>query len=163
MRGKVLLIILVATLLAIGVTVMPILGGGSNCGGNTAAFSVVKHYVQLAISETITAPESTFSVTNPTPDQREMLERVASGSWIPRAHFLVSSAPFQATSKERRVIIVCDKSFTNVPKRSFGTSPPTHAAGFSDGTTGLISPAEFSQLNRSSFARLDELFPSKHE
>lgn len=102
-----------------------------------------------------------FCITKLTPRQLEHILPLAGANWLPQAHFLVSYAPLVAGSAERRVIIVCDTPYTNVPQHRFFSAPPTHAAGFSDGTTGLITPTEFSALDRKSFVALDELYPAK--
>jgi len=68
-------------------------------------------------------------------------------------------------SKNRRILIVCDKAYTNGTSafindfvNRFWHAPLAHAVGYSDGTVGLISPAEFAALDLSHFKRLDELF-----
>ena len=60
---------------------------------------------------------------------------------------------------DRRIIIVCDSAYTNVPQRLFWSVPPTYAAGYSDGSVGPISVSEFARFDRSCFAGFSELYP----
>lgn len=78
--------------------------------------------------------------------------------------YLVSVSPLVLPSNEsKRIIIVCDTPFSDVPKRVIFQAPPSHAVGYSDGTTGLISPGEYARLNLSSFVSLGDLIHQKGE
>ncbi len=130
----------------------------SNCGGNSAALSNVRQYVLFVQNAAIESPEHRFCVASATPEQREQLADLASNLWVGNAHYLVSTSPYKGPSAgPRRVLMVCDTPFRNVPRSYWMPPPPTHAASFSDGTTGLISVAEFQSLDRSTFKPLDEL------
>jgi hypothetical protein len=158
MKRKILL--LLGALLAVGAAVIPSFTYTTNCGGNSAALTAVSTYANLARAEAMDSPDYTFRVTSATPQQREQLAHLPGASWLRRARFLVSTTPVAAESAVRRIIVVCDTPYTNVPRRWFGSAPPSHAAGFSDGGIGLISPAEFAALDRSSFVALNELYPA---
>jgi hypothetical protein len=151
--------LLFGALLAIGAAGIPTFTYTTNCGGNSAALTTVRTYVALARVEAMDSPVHAFHVTSATPQQREQLAQLPGKFWLRRAHFLVSTVPVAAESTERRVIIVCDTPYTNVPRRWLGSAPPVHAAGFSDGSTGLISTTEFAALNRTSFVALNDLYP----
>lgn len=140
-----------------GAAFLPLLDGSTNCGGNSAALSAVRAYARFALNEAMVDTGHGFRVTEATAEQRDQLASLPGAGWLPRAHFLVSSAPVLADSKKRRVVIVCDRPFTNVPRRWMGSAPPAHAAGFSDGTARLISPTEFAGLDWSSFVKVDDL------
>ena len=60
---------------------------------------------------------------------------------------------WQSAKEKKEIVIVCGKEFDNVPRSpwTFFLKNPAHAVGYSDGTTGLISPTEFSNLNLSGF------------
>ena len=58
---------------------------------------------------------------------------------------------------DKRIIMVCDHPYDNVPQRIFGRSPMAHAVAYSTGESGLISPAEFVQLDLSAFIDLQML------
>ena len=153
-------LLLLGALLAIGAAVFPSLTYTTNCGGNSAALAAVGTYTTLARVEAMDSPDHAFRVTSATAPQREQLAQLPGASWLRRAHFLVSTTPVAAESTEHRVIIVCDTPYTNVPRRWFGSAPPSHAAGFSDGSTGLITSTEFAALDRTSFVALNELYPT---
>jgi hypothetical protein len=156
-------------LLAIGAavvsTVIPITYA-SNCGGNSAALFVVSQYATIARMAAEESADRTFRVAAVTTEQREQLAHIARYHWIPNARFLVSTTPLSdQQSQPRRIIAVCDTPYCNVPQHKFGwwtiPAPATHAAAFSDGSTALISTAEFAALDRLSFRFLDELYPTK--
>jgi hypothetical protein len=122
----------------------------------------VRQYALLASVGATDSPDHTFRVGTATAEQRKELAELTHYFWIPSARFLVSTASMsERESQPRRVIVVCDTPYSNVPRRWIGSAPPAHAAGFSDGSAGLISPAEFAALDRSLFAFLDVLYPSK--
>ena len=159
-------IVLLGVLLAIGVALSIPITRRTNCGGNSAALFYANEYALIASLAAENSSNETFSVTAMTPDQRKQFSYLASHHGISDARFLVSTEPlFYHKSQPRRIIIVCDTPFNNVPRRQIAwwiiPAPLTHAAGFSDGSVGLISPAQFATLNRSSFVFLDELYPTK--
>jgi len=140
----------------------------TNCGGNSAALSDCQTYVLALLVEAADNPGHPFLLTNISPETRKEFAFIARPNhWIRKAHYLVSTEPLIGAElpipkdpKNRRILIVCDTPFTNVPERRFWHAPPPiHVVGYSDGATGLISPAEFAALDRSTFKRLDELFP----
>ena len=151
----------------LGILALIVLGGmlfprvtTTNCGGNSAALAAVDSYVTMAIVAAMDNPDRAFNPTAATPDQRRQISNLPGAGSIRRAHFLISKIPFVPRSSEpRRVVIVCDRPCTNVPQRP---SPPTHAAGFSDGTTGLISPKEFAAFDRSTLVAIDDLSDRVH-
>jgi hypothetical protein len=156
------LLILAAVAVAVGMFNLPVFTDSTNCGGNSAALAAVGDYLGVALVGANDSSDGRFDVKAATAKQRRQISRLSGASWLRRAHFLVSTALFTPHSGElRRVLIVCDTPYTNVPQRRFFKSPPTHAAGFSDGTTGLISPKEFAALDRSTFVAIDVLFPKE--
>jgi hypothetical protein len=126
-----------------------------NCGGNSAALSKVRSITMVAVNGYL--PDHAFSFTSAGEPWRSELAQLSYDHWVPKAHFLVTTAP--VTAGARRIIVVCDTPYTNVPERRFFSAPPAHAAGYSDGSSGLISPAEFAALDRSTFVALDALYP----
>ncbi len=156
------LLLLGAVLASGAVVLLPYFSRGSNCGGNSAALASVHQYAMLAIIGAKDSPDHTFRVGTANAEQQKELAELAHSLWIPKARFLVSNATLsERESQPRRVIVVCDTPYCNVPRRWIGSAPYAHAAGFSDGSAGLISPAEFAALDRSSFAFLDVLYPSQ--
>ncbi len=154
------MVVVIAVLLATVAAIVPSFQG-SNCGGNTAALHDVRLYEIIARAAVAENADHEFRITTATPQQREWLAEIANDFWIGSGRFLVSPKPYRERSPGPcRVIIVCDRPFQNVPRQVFGTTPPTHAAAFSDGTCRLISVAEFKALDRSTLVPLDELLAS---
>ena len=134
----------------------------TNCGGNSAALAQVGNIATFARDFAMYAPGRSFDFTADDAVQREDLAQMSRDSWLHGARFLVSTAPIaEHETQPHRVIVVCDTPYRNVPRRRFISAPPTHAAAFADGSTGLISTAEFAALDRSQFKPLDELYPTK--
>jgi hypothetical protein len=161
-QGKWLLLFPLAILLVLAAP--PFLGRTSNCGGNSAALSVCSSYLlgfKLAVRD---SGRDSLSITNIATEYHKDFSRDARNHWVPNARFLVTTANVTVVPDAgRRIVIVCDQPYTNVPRRRFTTAPPSHAVGYSDGTTGLISRDEFEKLDKSSFVALDLLFPNATE
>jgi hypothetical protein len=160
-RKLLLLAVGVGAVLVCAATLLPVFNRATNCGGNSAALFRVQEYALMVRVGAMDSSNHIFQVNKVMPEQRQRLAELAHYYWIPGARFLVSTAPWSEQEPgPRRIIIVCDTPYRNVPQRWIGSSPPAHAVGYSDGSTGLISPAEFAALDRSLFAFLDELFPA---
>src|SRR5438067_8803024 len=105
-----------AALFILGIAAVPLFSYTTNCGGNSAALAAVSAYVLMATVEAMESPDHAFHVTSATPQQREQLAHLPGASWLGHAHFLVSTTPVAAESREHRLIIVCDTPYTNVPR-----------------------------------------------
>jgi hypothetical protein len=80
--------------------------------------------------------------------------------WARDFDFLAKTNFVWETNTNKEIVIVCSMSFDNVPRPSlsnFYRRNRAHAVGYSDGTTGLISPQEFTNLNLNSFVALSSL------
>lgn len=142
--------------MALVVFVVPALKQPSNCGGNSEALNDVKLYALTMQWVAETQPDHQFSIASSTAGELAQLRDLATGP--AGAGFLVSPRPYRhPPAGPKRIVIVCDRAFTNVPRRLFGRAPPTHAAAYSDGSCGLISVADFKALDRSEFVPLEEL------
>jgi hypothetical protein len=129
---------------------------GTNCGGNSAAIWNVRQYHLIVEMAAASRPNHRFTIASATPQEREDLAAVARGPWTGGARYLVSTQPYQAGApRPRRLIIVCDTPFRNLPRRLI-PSPPTHAAAYSDGTVALISVSEYAALDHSELVPLDQ-------
>jgi hypothetical protein len=154
LRTALLWIAAFAVLLAI-LAGMP--NSGTNCGGNTAAIWNVRQYYLVVEMAATSRPNHRFTIASATPQEREELAAVARGPWIGGAHYLASTQPYHAgAGGPRRLLIVCDTPFRNVPRRLI-PSTPTHAAAYSDGTVALISVSEYAALDHSELIPLDQL------
>jgi hypothetical protein len=63
-------------------------------------------------------------------------------------------------NSNREIIAVCPILFSNVPQPillNLYHKNPAHAVGYSDGTTGLISPKQFASLNLNNFVSAADL------
>jgi hypothetical protein len=135
----------------------------TNCGGNSDALAHVHGIAGLIRMFLVQNANTELRLTSPPDDLRPDLAELSHFYGLPNARFLVTTTPITARDLEQpRLVTVCDHSYRNVPQRWFGLqAPPTHAAGYSDGATGLISEAQFAALDHSTFVPLDELFPAK--
>jgi hypothetical protein len=63
--------------------------------------------------------------------------------------FLIRTNFLWGTATNRELVIICERRYDNVPTPApwnLFHRTPAHAVGYSDGTTGLISPAELDSL-----------------
>ncbi len=133
----------------------PLLAQPSNCGGNTAALGACKMF---SLNARIAAFDSGGDVFNidmgPESESESMLEvlRRKSDTWMGGAGFYVRTGDVVVgTYAPRTILVIGGKPFRNVPQRRIGLAPPMYAVGYANGETGLISPAEFAQLDMNSF------------
>lgn len=126
----------------------------TNCGGNSAALFHVGSIGHFAIASSFDRPDRTFAFTKLTEIELRDLTGLARFDWIRSARFLVTSRELKFPPTERCAVVVCDTPYRNVPERVFGLAPPTHAVAYSDGTTGLISTAEYALLVQNDFIDL---------
>ena len=130
----------------------------TNCGGNNAARNVVQCYAIIAQNAADESASGEFLVTSATPMQLKQLSQIARDPWLRGGQLLVSTTPYRlAPSEPRRLIVVFDRPFRNVPRYVFGEAPPTHVAGYSDGSTALLTVKEFAALDRSTLIPLSEI------
>ena len=126
----------------------------SNCGGNSAALSHVGSISLFAILASRERPDQSFMFTKLTETEQHDLADQVRSDWIRSARFLVTSRELEFPPLERYPVVVCDTPYRNVPERTFGLAPPTHAVAYSDGITGLISPEEYAALVQNDFIDL---------
>lgn len=132
----------------------------SNCGGNSAALNDVRIYALIA-RQAPEGPDSPFVFEDLTHEEQSWLRRMLDDFWLNGAGFLVDPRPDRlAPAEPKRLLIVCDRAFRNVPRNWIGSAPPTHAAAFADGSTALISEAEFAVIDRSVLVPLRDLVPA---
>jgi hypothetical protein len=155
-RRKIAVMALAALgLMVVGASfVLPALARGRafNCGGNSAALSECKSIVECLQTIALERGGETVVVTNLSASERENFRLLPGMSWLQDAKVLVTRAPVSAErNRAKQIVAVCDRAFDNVPRRSSGRPPMTHAVAYSDGSTGLISMEEFQLLDLSQF------------
>ena len=137
-------------LVAIGILVLasPLFYKLTNCGGNTMALSkclMFAHTAKLVADEN----GGHFAISKSGAEDLAFIFRCCLRSdFLLKTNFSITSAT------NREIIIVCKPEFDNVPQPTiwnFYHKNPAHAVGYSDGTFGLISPAEFSKLSLNKF------------
>jgi hypothetical protein len=150
----------VAAVTAAGLTAMilPAASRPSNCGGNSYALNACQNY---SLTARMAAEEnhSQFETINLSTEDKVYLARLAKSGWIGGADFFIKTN-FTCTNGVQEIVIVCEKQFDNVPQptiSNFYQHNPAYAAGYSDGTKGLISPEQFRSLNFIGFIRLSSL------
>jgi hypothetical protein len=138
---------------------LPALGKSTNCGGNSAALSVCKGvglFFRLAQHDQ-GRPVGLHSMDSST---RLELLNYTDNSWTRSARYLVTTNVVDEAASPPQIVVVCDRPYDNVPQPTIWNlhrRNPAHAVGYSDGSTGLLTPAEFGALNKAGLAYADEL------
>jgi len=149
---------LVLALALSAVALWPLLARPSNCGGNSAALAACKGYVTILQLWSGDHDGQSFRYDETDDETRQPLARLPGASWIRSARLLARVDDVRVDSAaEKWIIMVCDRAYDNVPQRTFGRSPMTHAVAYANGETGLISPEEFARLDLSGFTDLQGL------
>ncbi|WP_038171908.1 hypothetical protein [Verrucomicrobium sp. BvORR106] len=127
----------------------------SNCGGNSSALHRVhslKNFAAMAIAE---RHDGSFNFSELSDAELDQLAALVDSSWNREAKFYVASGKISFSETARRIVAVCDTPYSNVPEHRVGIwrwpGPPTHAVAYSDGSTGLISPEEYADINKADF------------
>ncbi len=135
----------------------------SNCGGNSAALfacSTLARVPHRALKEQPQA-EMGFDSARRVLGAREFPSRP---SFLPDATILIRS-PAESWPRPplpRIVVAVCTTPFSNVRIHSpwnIFASNQAHAVSYSDGSTGLLTVAEFHQLDLSGFVPIESWNP----
>jgi hypothetical protein len=130
----------------------------SNCGGNSAALAACNGYVSILRSWGAENNGQRFYYSLADSKMRDELKDLPGASWIRSGRLLIKVEDVCVDPMaKKRVIMVCDRAYDNVPERFFGTAPMAHAVAYSTGETGLISPEEFARLDLSGFIDLRRL------
>lgn len=127
----------------------------SNCGGNSAALTVCSHFALVVEFWNDDHPGEVFVLDESDADLREQLSELPGTSWLHSAKLLAKRGDLRIDRHgPREVIVVCDRTYDNVPQRLFWRAPMTHAVGYSTGGTGLIDTDEFARLDLGKFIDL---------
>jgi hypothetical protein len=129
----------------------------SNCGGNSEAKAHVGMILQSLQLLAIDSGTGELSLESRSAEQQQCLHQIGNLRGPLDARYFVYSQPIRLDVVEPQIIVFCDQPFTNVPRYTFRRSPPTHAVGYSDGTTKLISERDFAKIDRLKFVAADSL------
>jgi len=130
----------------------------SNCGGNSAALAACNGYITVLQLWAADHAGQRFRYDQADQETKQHLGRLPGASWIRSARLMARMDDVRVdAAADKRIIMVCDHPYDNVPQRIFGRSPMAHAVAYSTGESGLISPAEFVQLDLSAFIDLQML------
>ncbi len=89
----------------------------------------------------------------PEKDGKALLSSLRS-AWIGEARFFIRTNIDASVHGPRQIVVVCDHVYDNVPQPAIWNlyhRNPAHAVGYSDGSSGLISDADFKKLDLSQF------------
>lgn len=127
----------------------------TNCGGNSSALQKVHSLKSFAVSSNFDRGDGSFSFSELSEAELDHLAALGGSSWNREAKFYVASGKISFSETTRRIVAVCDTPYSNVPEHRVGIwrwpGPPTHAVAYSDGSTGLISPEEYADINKADF------------
>jgi hypothetical protein len=126
---------------------LPTLTTSGKPRGNRFALFECRLYLNAASATKTNNPIFEFSKLSSEDRHRAILNAIY-------LDFLVKTNFAWEISSNRKVVIVCPKQFDNVPEPillNLYHRNPAHAVGYSDGTTGLISPEQFTNLNLGDF------------
>jgi len=133
-----------------------LLGRVSNCGGNSAARTYCQNIALDADAIGSDAGNDIFDYKKlPRQQQNEFTE--VDRFWTPDAKYLLRTGPVPVGHGTHEIIVVCDTPFGNVPQPTFWNlhyRTLRHAAGYSNGSVGWLTPTEFAQLDKSNFVEL---------
>jgi len=137
---------------------LPLLARTSNCGGNSAALAACKGYITVLRLWGYENEGHMFHFDQTDQETRRSLGHLPGASWIHSARLLARLDDVRIDPvAEKRILMVCDHPYDNVPQRRFGRSPLAYAVAYSTGETGLISADEFARLDLSDFIDLQAL------
>jgi hypothetical protein len=139
-----------------------LIGRTSNCGGNSAAASNCR---MIALDVRVEASDSddVFNLEHISQNSRNDLAHLSSNMWTSGAKYLLRSGPIHIGEGTHELIVVCDTPYDNVPQPTIWNlhhRTLRHAAGYSDGSIGWLTPAEFAGLNKSNFCEIKYAIPT---
>jgi hypothetical protein len=121
-------------------------GGGSPAGNARVLLWTRVLLSGLQREETNSAA---FDYHQASEETRQKIQGICS-----RFHLLFKTNFSWTAETNRQIVVVCEDEFDNVSSSSLPGSDgknSAHAAGYSDGAVGLISPAEFANLDLTGF------------
>jgi len=144
----------VAGVMTIALLLLPLaLARSSNCGGNSAALSLCGSLASRIRIEQERFGAG-FDVQRIDAEAFQDLTDIARSTWLERGTLWIRrTVPQQANSNV--IVAVCTRAYDNVPQPLWWNGfkrTPAHAIAPLRGSSRLVSPAEFAQLDLSAFA-----------
>jgi hypothetical protein len=130
-----------------------LLGHASNCGGNSAAGSNCRIIALAALVEGSDSND-VVNFEHVSKDTQNELAHAESDFWTRGAKYLLRTGTIHTGHDTHAIVVVCDTPYGNVPQPSIWNlhrRTLRHAVGYSDGSIGWLTPAEFAELNKSNF------------
>lgn len=131
--------------------------------GNIRARIICAHTLQAAFLLQ-TNNETQLNIFILSDETKARLQNIAEWwDYYGPANFLIKTNFSWGNSTNREIVIVCTTPFDNDPKPTIWNlfhRNPAHAVGYSDRTTGLISPSAYSNLDLSQFILTSRLSPT---
>ena len=146
-------VIVFVVLLLLFTIIAPHLASSGKLRGNERALKNCE--LEMRIWKSAETNSSSFDFSKLShEDRRRVLMLVWTLDAQAKTNFL-----WQTNKTKREIVIVCGKEFDNVPASfwTFYLNYPAHAVGYSDGSAGLISPEQFTNLNLNGFVSLASL------
>lgn len=139
----------VCAFLLLGMLV-PLVGTHSNCGGNSAAQAQCR---LIAIRVGLEVGEGAFQPQDWSQYGRTEVARLSLKHWTPKATYYVRTN-LTTRAADKTVVAVCDTHYENVPQATIWNlyrKNPAHAVAYLDGSIGLLTLGEFSNLDLANF------------
>lgn|GEM_PF-950299 len=153
-RNVVSIVVSTAIVLVAAALVLPSLNR-TNCGGNSAALAACRAYILFLQTWSADHPGEAFRLDRADAETLHDLSHLPGTEDLRAARLLAARGDVRINpAAAKRIILVCDHAFDNVPRRWWGRAPMTHAAAYSTGEVGLMTSQEFARLNITNFVDL---------
>jgi hypothetical protein len=145
--------LIVIGLIFFGTVIIPLSSRSHEMQGNYSALYDCKNTLRIWKNAEPNSPRFDFSKLSQHDAEFILIWADGLDVWA-KTNFI-----WQVDKTKREIVLVYGIQFDNVPKSSwiFFLKNPAHAVGYSDGTIGLISLVEFTNLNLNGFVSLQNL------
>jgi hypothetical protein len=161
-RPKVKLFDKITIVLALGMVVALIglypLTTRTNCGGNSAALVVCQNCGAVLLMAGDGKGEK-FNINKLSASDSAQIAQFANSHWILGSKIFLRTN-IVLNSNPKQILIVCDHAYDNVPQPTIWNGyrkNRAHAVAYSDGSTGLLTPKQFKELDLSRFVDASQL------
>jgi hypothetical protein len=130
----------------------------TNCGGNSAALAVCQ-MCSAVLGMASDGKGEKFNIHSLSPSETADMVRYANDHWISGSKIFVRTNIIW-NSNPKQIVIICGHAYSNVPQPTIWNwyrKIPAHAVAYSDGSTGLITPKQYNELDLSGFIDASQL------